>query len=112
MFATTLATFEVVRTVPETNSPPCATGVEIDIERIRGCASGETMTRTAGVGDGVGDGAAEGWSALEGAGCGLGAACRGVVLARGEGAAVAGKGEGDGDGDGGACGAGESAEIC
>src|SRR5579872_2196202 len=38
MRASTLATLELVSTVPETTSPACATGVLIDIARIRGGA--------------------------------------------------------------------------
>lgn len=38
MRASTLATLELVSTVPETTSPGCATGVLIDIAKIRGGA--------------------------------------------------------------------------
>ena len=45
MRASTLATFELVCTVPETTWPPCATGVLSDMERMRGGASGGSEIR-------------------------------------------------------------------
>jgi glycosyltransferase involved in cell wall biosynthesis len=98
-FATTLATLELVRTLPETTSPPDATGVEIEIARIFGGAFGGSIGTASGGGFGVGAGrgvaTCAGVGAPEAGGSGPGL-CAGVEVTGGAGftagAAVTGAG--------------------
>src|SRR5579884_168914 len=119
MRASTLATFELVRTVPERTWPPCATGELSDIERMRGGASGGSRTGGTSIARGPIVAAVIGCSAIGVVcteyGVALGEAAEGAPVAGGTGCGVAetatktrGAGEGDGRD---ARGAGEAAAI-
>src|SRR5690348_16335967 len=136
MRASTLATLDVVCTVPDTTCPPCATGVLSDIDRIRGGASagsrigvtretcGASVAATIGsstmacdavaygVGVGAGAGVDDGPALGLALGAGLSAAGALVVTGEGEAFGTYTRGGGDAVGESAGDGAAHAAASC